>query len=74
MRFDKFILLFLKKITTFQLPFGQTWFTNSNALTVMLVNIGETSRHIKSRIEEHTRTDKMSQVYKYLHGKRGLFH
>ena len=35
--------------------------------------IWETSRHIKSRIEEHTRNDNMSQVYKHLHENEACF-
>ena len=35
--------------------------------------IGETSRHIKSCIKEHTRKDKMSQVYKHLHENEACF-
>ena len=35
--------------------------------------IGETSRHIKSRIEEHTQKDKLSQVYRHLHENEACF-
>ena len=35
--------------------------------------IGETARHIKTRIDEHIRKDKLSQVYKHLHETESCF-
>ena len=36
--------------------------------------IGEISRHMKTHLDEHTKKDKMSHVYKHLHESEIYFH
>ena len=36
--------------------------------------IGETTRHLTSRIEEHLKKDKESHIYKHIHEKVDCFH
>ena len=36
-------------------------------------HIGETTRHISTRIQEHLRSDKQSHIYKHLHDDENCF-
>ena len=46
--------------------YARAWSTNFRVQVVMLVYVGETSRHLSTRVREHLLSDRSSNVFKHL--------
>ena len=75
----KLFLLLLKLITIFQLKIKHPHFLKSFLVYKFVCArcnscyIGETCRHFKTRIDEHVKKDKKSNIYKHLNNNEECF-